>query len=571
MRNEHIDRYLVFLICCAGLAAKLIYVFYFTDYTNYIHSDAAGYWERALHRYHDKPTTMTQWWVWPPLSHIILSWYFEVLDLIGLAQYKLKASLAMNCIASSLALYCFYFTSRNIGLSKLWAIIGLLILSAIFPLYYLNSFILSEVPALLFLSMAFFFLTIPKANKKHLFVGGLLLALASGFKPSLGTMGLAFGLYILFGFSTYKNNIQKAFSFSCGFIIAISLIMAENYRISDGELRSIGAAAGINYFMKQCKIHKLEYQAPGLYYNFVPAMTADKPHFGNFVGQKPFHKQSYYFSLGDSCVAANSNANYENAVSLLSLFFGPFYPSFPSAEGFNELLPGYRIVLAGICISSFMLFALLLFTRHRRNSMLLMGSICCVSTVYYFLNVDHRHLYSLLWPVLLLLLLGLQHLISCRRLSSITCALFIVSASPILAAYIQSVVYPNLRDNKRPLEFDLDDIPPLPHQGAFWNTAGFYKLFSNGIHISTPTDSLKNKTAIVVSLDNNDSYRLEFIADGDSLFVTELGPQFRQLGGLNHYSVALNETVKTQGSDKIIITPLNGDQSYSFGGLQIIE
>jgi len=563
------DKALLLLILITSTLLKIIYVFYFTEYTSYLQSDAGAYWERANHRFLDQPLTMTQWWVWPPFNHIMLSYFFDFVSLTGLADFRHEATLFANILFSTASAGLFYFTARNWGLGKPVAIVLTTLLGFFFPLIYLNAFVLSETPALFFLSLTLFCIVRKNITLRLILLGGAAIAIAAAFKPSLGISALPLGLYVLFKDANLKVNLFHAAIFSIGFVIAITPVVYENYRISDGEMKGLGAAAGINYFMKQCRVHKLEYKKPGFYYVFIPAMTVDKPYLGSFTGQQPFHKQEYYFSLGHQCVSANSNIWQENLLGMTSLFFGPFYPGYYNADGFRLLMPASRVAMAtGLLLAMTGVF-LSFFGNNRRQAFLLLAMILSISSVYYFLNVDHRHVYSILLPILLLAGFSIQQ--CCQETVKyrwwVLASMIMISTS--MSFYFYQYQYKRLTEKHSALFFEAQNIPDLPAQRSDWNTPGFFKLFENGITITFKQNQLTQAHELTLSLDNNDVYQVTLMNGSDSLQTLQIGPALNGYG-MTNYNIQLNDSVREKSADKLIIRPLSGDRSYSLGGMRII-
>ncbi|RLA59355.1 MAG: hypothetical protein DRQ78_10705, partial [Epsilonproteobacteria bacterium] len=106
---------------------KLIYVFYFSEYSQYLYSDMGGYWNRALASYAGDNTSIGQWSIWPPFPHMTLAWFFKVLYVLGLENHKLEATMFMNVLLSTMTVIFVYLIARKLDDSKNYALIVVVI------------------------------------------------------------------------------------------------------------------------------------------------------------------------------------------------------------------------------------------------------------------------------------------------------------------------------------------------------------------------------------------------------------------------------------------------------------
>ncbi|HTE40972.1 MAG TPA: hypothetical protein VK629_09080 [Steroidobacteraceae bacterium] len=98
----------LYWLLAISCVVKLLYVFCLTDYSNYLFSDFGGYWNRALERLRGHDTDYDQWAIWPPLPHILLTFFFRVIDLAGLSEHRLEALLVANVGLSTLCVALVY-------------------------------------------------------------------------------------------------------------------------------------------------------------------------------------------------------------------------------------------------------------------------------------------------------------------------------------------------------------------------------------------------------------------------------------------------------------------------------
>jgi hypothetical protein len=178
---------------------KLGYVFYCTDYRNYLTSDAGGYWERASRNYVNQPIEFSDWWVWPPFPHLLLAGYFRLLDLVGLFHNRLELTLSINVLMSVVGAYFVYRITQTITDRFKTALLTTLAYLCYYPNIYLDAFVLSEATGTFFFLYSLF-LVVLQTQKSSLLgssLAGLYTTLATACRPAHGINSLAIFSYLL--------------------------------------------------------------------------------------------------------------------------------------------------------------------------------------------------------------------------------------------------------------------------------------------------------------------------------------------------------------------------------------
>jgi arabinofuranosyltransferase len=68
-----------------------------------------------------------------------------------------------------------------------------------------------------------------------------------------------------------------------------------------------------------------------------------------------------------------------------------------------------------------------------------------------------------------------------------------------------------------------------------------------------------------LSLDHNDIYTVRFTKNGETIFMTKVGPNLAQRWGLAHYDISPPAEVYAQGVDRVVVEPDLGDGQYAIG------
>jgi len=392
------------LLCllAVSFAAKLLYVFWLTDYSHYLFSDFLGYWDRALGRLQGSDLHYSQWAVWPPLPHIALGGVFRVIDLFGLSAHRLEVVLIGNALLSTASVAFLYGIVLRLAASSRVALLVAAMYAFAFPLLYLNAFVMSEHPATAALLAAVWLLVRFPGHLGYVGGAGAVLAFAVGLRPAFGLIAVPCGLFVLLAGPFARVSISRAIAFSVGFALVIGGVVAEVGRISGGQLRGLSGNGGINFYFAQCRTHQVTSRYASYEYYLIPPATVDLPENGRVVVDRPFHDQGFFTALGWRCVRAQSGLWWRNVGKFHDLFFGPLLPSVNSAWGFGFLLPPFRWL--ALAMTLVLPLGLVVGQRARRRDVAaLLGGIVAVSlATQYAFNAEHRYVYPLLGCLLAL-------------------------------------------------------------------------------------------------------------------------------------------------------------------------
>jgi hypothetical protein len=342
------------------------------------------------------------------------------------------------------------------------------------------------------------------------------------------------------------------------------MVVGLNYNLSQSELRGISGGAGIKFFMQQCQVHSLIYQSESSFYYIEPPSTVDKPELGTFYADQPFHHQKYYFDLGKRCIQSNSNIWRENINSLKDLFFGILYPTYWSAKGIKILMP-----LSGwISFLSFLLSGLAVCLAYKTSRfyvcLLLIEIPLLQGIIFIFLNGERRYLYSVIATFFILSGYAVERLVQGSYASRMILMQYSLALLFVAVFSWQQGLF---SDRRKPLHFSLNAVDQPVALGSPWNTPGYFKLFEPGIEIYT--DQVVYPHHLEVSLDNNDTYCLEYWHNHQRLATQNIQPANLPQGGMAIYEIDTPIGVQTQGINEIKVLPIAGDGSYSLGHLKL--
>ena len=406
----------LYWLLAISCVVKLLYVFCLTDYSNYLFSDFGGYWNRALERLRGHDTDYDQWAIWPPLPHILLTFFFRVIDLAGLSEHRLEALLVANVGLSTLCVALVYGITLRLCSSSRAAFVVAVLYAFAFPLLYFNAFVMSEHPATAALLGAVWLLLRYPGHIGYVSAAGVLLAVAVGMRPAFGLCALPCGLYVLFAGQFARFSIGRAAAFTCFFFLILGLVVAEVGRISNGQVRGLSANGGVNFYFAQCHTYEVVSTHSIYSYHIIPPSTVTHAENGTVVFTVPFHQQAFYTELGWQCVRAQPGLGWRNLAKFDDVFFGPLLPHVNTAWGFPTLLTPYRWLVLGLTL--LLPLGLVCFKSRRTSAAaLLYGIVLMVFATQYAFNAEHRYVYPIFG-----LLLGLNAWIALelyRRWSSV--------------------------------------------------------------------------------------------------------------------------------------------------------
>jgi hypothetical protein len=116
----------------------------------------------------------------------------------------------------------------------------------------------------------------------------------------------------------------------------------------------------------------------------------------------------------------------------------------------------------------------------------------------------------------------------------------------------------------------LSELQTARKSGDVWNETGNVVLGPEGILILA--DSMLHAKAIHISLDNNDYYRIVYLAGERETGETGITPHvLPSPGGLYVHQLTVPETASLQGFDRLWITGSEGDGRYSIGHIILTD
>ncbi len=450
--------YFLALLLISNFVLKFVYVYYFTNYTEYLFSDFGGYWARALQRHSGEIFNVSQWAAWPPFPHILLSWIFDAISLFDMDEHRLKVVLFINITLSTISAGLIYVISYRLYNSLYFAFLVVLTYMLYFPLIYFNAFVMSEHIGMFTSILSVFLVVIFRDKKSMIFLAGIILAIGVGARPAMGLFGLPFFLYIVFADKLSFSSFLKGLIFSIGFFIVIFAIFAENNRISNGKVKTFSAHGGLNFYFSQCKTYRVDSVTDdGYAYTIIPPATVQEPENGTLKTDHPFYDQKYFFDMGLKCIEENPYIWLENFKKFEVLFFGALLPSVEDAKYFSILLPIFQYLSL---FASFTVLLLILFYKDNNINkpiLWLLVSILFVSLItMYFFNAEQRYFYSLWFGINILSILALYLVLkNFKRVYKIV----FLYASSILIVFIVYESYLFLKPQKISMIISQNDKP----------------------------------------------------------------------------------------------------------------
>jgi len=384
---------LLFGVIALSTGIKLIYVFHFTHYSNYLSTDMGGYWTRAWQLHNADIFGINQWAIWPPLFHIMLSNLFKVFTFIGLGSSQLENILTFNILLCSLSVYYLYRITLSTFKNHLGALLVATMYAFSFMMIYLKAFILSENMAIPLFIISIWYLF--KGAKWQQVVSALLLAIATGIRPGYGLFGLPFVLYLFIQKEAIWLRVQKCFIFTLTFFLVVFAIMAHNTYISGGRMKGLSASSGLNNFFAFSKAYGVRSSFDGYYYVIYPPSTCDMPENGVLETKTPIYDTESFRKLTKAYIRENPSVLFKKVLDLRDLYFGNMMPWMNDARWFPELRVASQWYIYIMSVLSLLVLVQLKNKTIDRRRLLLLLSVPFFSfLVLYMYNTEHRYLYS---------------------------------------------------------------------------------------------------------------------------------------------------------------------------------
>lgn len=377
---------------------KLEYVFNHTDFKNYIVSDMGSYWNRATGRYDGKLFDIWQWTAWATGFHFYLTFLFKILSFLGYETAKrLEAVLYLNVIYSTLSVIPFYLIARKLVANKKYCLFVTLFYALAYPIFYLQSMVLSENVSIPLLIFAIYFVFYFYDKIPFLILSAICLGLATSLRPGMGLYGLSFFLYIILQNNKVTlKSLFKGIVFSLMFFSVVFLTVLENSYISKGELKGLAGNSAVNYFLQQCKYKSIRSVHKGIHTIIGPSTYAGggvATHDYEFKTDRPIHDIKYFYALGNKCIKENKNIFFENLYNLKYMFIGAVFPAFSSLLWFDDLINFFKYITMFIALSLGLFFVMRKNKNIINKEMLFLLSLpLYVSITAMIFIVDYRYL-----------------------------------------------------------------------------------------------------------------------------------------------------------------------------------
>ena len=373
-----------------NLILRVIFVFIFTDYTNYLSSDMGGYWNRANELLEGNVSGIDQWVIWPPFYHILISQVFKVLQLLNMFSYRLEVVLGLNIFLGSISLYFLYEIIFIITGRKLISFVMLFIYGFAYPIIYMNAYILSENFAIPIVIISFYFLFKDKYISSAIFLG-----IVTACRPPYGIFGLSFVMYLLLNNKSIIQKLYKAAIFSILFFIIIIITIAHNYHISGGKLKGLAACGGVDFYLALYQKYSVDCRWNGLYYVIVPPSVVGHPELGSLEVDVPIYDQKYFYHIAWEELSKNPKLWWIKVAMLKELIWGTMFPSANSCKGYPSYFDFWRIIHFVLFIISPLICVCFdeRFVKRKELSTILFSLLSFV-IICFFYQSEHRYFYS---------------------------------------------------------------------------------------------------------------------------------------------------------------------------------
>ncbi len=390
------ENLLVFIILISSFILKLYFVFYCTDYKNYLFSDMGAYWGRAKERFNGDIFAYGQWSSWATFFHFYLTFVFKILNCLHLSDYRLEAVLFLNVVYSTASVYFFYLISKHFMKDSTFTMFSTLLYAFTYPIIYLNAYILSENIAIPLLILAVCLVLNCSNNRIMLFLAGMVLAIGIAARPSLSLLIIPFFVYVIYTGVSSRISISKGVFLLIGFFLVIFLVIQENYLISNGKLTALAANGGLVFFIQQCKVHWVSSTYEGYVTEIGPPAYLGNPDLARMESyvDHPIHDQDFFYKLGFDCIKRNPRIWFDNLMSLKAFFLGPLFPGAFSCKWFDPLIKLWMYIILFTTASMPFMCLLIRDKKIKLNKGLFIISIpIFIMFTNYIWGPEHRYSY----------------------------------------------------------------------------------------------------------------------------------------------------------------------------------
>jgi hypothetical protein len=125
-----------------------------------------------------------------------------------------------------------------------------------------------------------------------------------------------------------------------------------------------------------------------------------------FNTDHPMHDQKYFFNLGLECIKKNPSILFTNIKYYKGMFFGPLFPSIPSAKGFDVLIKLSNWFVFLVSTGAGLMYFLIKKKIFESKEIIFLSSvpITLIATMYFF-SIEQRYFFPALFYVYMMLAL----------------------------------------------------------------------------------------------------------------------------------------------------------------------
>ena len=389
--------------------ARVIFIFFGTDYADYLTSDMGGYWQRALERFSGNECSVNQYAIWPPFFHIVLSWLFRVLDVFGWMKYALEVSLLLGAIIGALSAWFIGVITLRATNSCQMALGTAAFYGLSYPLVYFSAFMLSENLAIPLAILSLFFAI--KCNFRGSLISGLALSFAAGValgfaagaRPPYGIWAMPIFLFMWYSecqVTRKKTSFCRATAFALAFLLCISAISLENRRISSGRVTGLSANGALGLYVGIAKPYLIESFNEGFHYIIIPPQSTPYPERYRLKTFHPMYDQAYFLGLTANYIKRHPAFLLEFPSQLANLFVSPLFPGVGSFWGFAYFFPLWRYLF--IMLTLLAVTYPLLRIEKSPIGWLYYSIVLLMLGLHSIFSSEHRYAYGFYFVVVLL-------------------------------------------------------------------------------------------------------------------------------------------------------------------------
>ena len=330
----------------AAFAATVVvcsYVFLLTPYTEFLISDMAGFWNRAMERLDGEVFRETQFMAWPPSYHILLAEFFRLLQFLGLENLvRLETPLLIHILVFGVSVYALQRALVNRFSFPILSTVVVLLYGLGFPAFYFHAFLLPDnlATSLLVIACA---CILCRSDWKWLVASALIFGFASCIRPAIAPYGLPFIIYLLIQYRFSTQFFYRAAAFTAVFFSIVGLATLENSRISGGKVNGLSANGGLDFFIANSRYHSIRTDYDGWNLIIIVPALSMQPENGYFYTDVPIYNQDYYFKLGWDHIKRDPMRVIKNLEHVKHLFFSDMLPTRYDAPGFSLLRPVWDV------------------------------------------------------------------------------------------------------------------------------------------------------------------------------------------------------------------------------------